>query len=190
MKIQNAYGRFIEKLYIDDKTGCWLFVGAKGPNGYCTFQDENGKVVRAHRWAYTHFTNKEIPEGLDSGHTCPNGTQRDCMNPKHLKPMTKAENALWMVKEGRGRKKHKTPRPVSDAELKDIQTSHSSGESAYSIAQRLGRREPHVGKLIKGTIKPRKPKPVAPVEPMFYALGEHLNLLITQANSAKEQRVN
>jgi hypothetical protein len=163
MKIQNAIGRFVEKLYIEDETGCRLFLGAKSPGGYCTFHDENGRIVLAHKWAFTHLTNREIPEGMELGHICPKGTRRDCMNPRHMKPMSHQQNCQYASKEGRLGKSTKPCKPILPAELEDIQSSHAKGESASSIAKRLKRSPSHIGSVVKGKVKPRKPKPVVPV---------------------------
>ena len=80
---------------IDDLTrfavqpdGCWLWAGAVWPNGY-------GKTARvihgtriAHRVIYM-ASGREIPDGLDLDHLC---RVRQCVNPDHLEPVSRAVN--------------------------------------------------------------------------------------------------
>jgi hypothetical protein len=155
----NAYARFFEKLYINDETGCWEYVSEKNDNSYHSFSDEDGKNVMAHRWAYTAFTGKQIPEGMEIGHICPKGSRRDCMNPKHLKPMTRAQNMAYMAKEGRGKKKKSRYLMMTVPEYNQIMDSYEKGQSAYSIAKRLNRDSTYVRGLIRGTIKLKEKAP-------------------------------
>ena len=66
--------------------GCWLWTGATTDKGYGVFWD--GKLGRAHRWAYTHWRGP-IPEGLTLDHLC---QVKACVNPDHLEPVTALEN--------------------------------------------------------------------------------------------------
>lgn len=72
---------------IDPNTGCWLWKKAKTEDGYglVWFQ---GRVCRAHRHFYEQNIGP-IPDGLEIDHLCRN---RDCVNPKHLEPVTGKEN--------------------------------------------------------------------------------------------------
>lgn len=84
-------------------SGCWQWLGAKtrgGPsltgkfhrNRYGSMRipcDIRGsKTIRVHRWAYARFR-KRIPYERDLDHTCINSL---CVNPWHLKPVTKSKN--------------------------------------------------------------------------------------------------
>lgn len=53
----------------------------------------NGRMTRAHRWAYEHFVGP-IPSGKQIDHIC--GVTR-CVNPDHLRIATPSENtrAYW-----------------------------------------------------------------------------------------------
>lgn len=66
--------------------GCWFWTGAGGHQGHGQFWDGN-KQVPAHRWAYEHFIGKV--EEQDTHHTCRN---RSCVNPDHIKPVSRAEH--------------------------------------------------------------------------------------------------
>lgn len=62
---------------------CWYWIGARDRNGYGVFGQ-----LKAHRYAYTLLVG-EIPQGLGLDHLC---RVRRCVNPKHLEPVTQAEN--------------------------------------------------------------------------------------------------
>ena len=78
--------RFLER--IDWSGGCWLWLGHTS-GGYARLQI-NHKSARMHRWSYEYFVGP-IPEGLDLDHEC---RVRHCVNPAHLRPMTRRENVM------------------------------------------------------------------------------------------------
>jgi hypothetical protein len=69
---------------------CWLWTGALLDSGYGFFWVDNTRQVVAHRFAYELLVGT-IPEGLQLDHLC---RVRNCVNPKHLEPVTNRENAL------------------------------------------------------------------------------------------------
>lgn len=86
----------------EDPSGCWFWTGRK-QNGYGVFWQGNGMTdARAHRWSYEYMV-ADVPEGLDLDHlchtedkSCPGGKtcpHRACVNPYHLEPVTRKENA-------------------------------------------------------------------------------------------------
>jgi len=71
-----------------DRSGeCWRWTGRLNMHGYGEMSI-NGKVTRAHRWAYEHWIGP-IPKGLEVDHLCRN---RACVKPEHLEPVTHREN--------------------------------------------------------------------------------------------------
>lgn len=67
---------------------CWEWSGARSGLGYGCFWFGT-RMIRAHVWAWLALVGP-IAEGLDLDHLCRNTR---CVNPDHLEPVTRAENA-------------------------------------------------------------------------------------------------
>lgn len=65
---------------------CWLWT-SHTRNGYGQFKLDR-RQTPAHRWAYEAMIGP-IPKGLQLDHLC---RVRNCVNPKHLEPVTHQEN--------------------------------------------------------------------------------------------------
>lgn len=89
--------RFMDLVEIDAATGCWIWTGPMGgQRKYGQFKvgsmtDGTRRDVRAHRWAYERWVGP-IPEGKELDHFVCN--RPACVNPKHLRPVTRWENLL------------------------------------------------------------------------------------------------
>lgn len=70
---------------------CWPWMAHVAWNGYGEFRlpTRKGRLVKAHRVAY-ELSVGPIDDRLDLDHKCRN---RRCCNPRHLEPVTRAENA-------------------------------------------------------------------------------------------------
>lgn len=66
---------------------CWLWTASITQDGYSRVR-HNNKIVPAHRLIYEKIVGK-IPTDKQLDHLC---RQRNCVNPKHLEPVSLQEN--------------------------------------------------------------------------------------------------
>jgi len=90
-KFNSTEERFWSKV---DKSGdCWEWIGSFYKDGYGSFNiRRNGRKtsIRAHRMAYLLTTGEDLPPEIVVDHMCFN---IKCVNPAHLRPATRAQNA-------------------------------------------------------------------------------------------------
>jgi hypothetical protein len=80
---------------------CWLWIGTKSSNGYGVF-NKKGEWEYVHRLALEMKLGRPIGPGLQAGHArTPGGHEPACCNPDHLREVTRSENALDCVADGR-----------------------------------------------------------------------------------------
>jgi hypothetical protein len=83
--------RLYAKVVIDPATGCHLWQGHIGKDGYGRFSlSRFQKSVATHRWTFEQ-ANGPIPPGLVIDHLC---RVRHCVNPAHMESVTNTENLL------------------------------------------------------------------------------------------------
>jgi len=76
-------------LGVEKTKNCWFWTRSKNNTGYGTLL-WYGKALTAHVVSYT-LAHGKIAKGLELDHLCKN---RNCVNPKHLEPVTHKENVL------------------------------------------------------------------------------------------------
>lgn len=81
--------KFFARVARETEDGCWEWDRADLA-GYGSQFVFDGRRTLPHRWAYS-FLRADIPEGLELDHLCRN---RRCVNPWHLEPVTRRENAM------------------------------------------------------------------------------------------------
>lgn len=81
--------RFMQRVVMEPNSGCWLWDGPVGKQGYGTHSRHFG-THRAHRISYI-LHKGPIPDDLPLDHLC---RVRCCVNPDHLEAVTTRENIL------------------------------------------------------------------------------------------------
>lgn len=91
-------------------SACWIWRASRSPDGYGWFR-LNGRMMRAHIVAY-EFLVGTVPSGLELDHLCSN---RGCVNPAHLEPVTHVENVRRSRSTGRQQRFCKHGHDLKDA---------------------------------------------------------------------------
>jgi hypothetical protein len=116
--------RFLKKVTIDEKSGCWLWNAAIDAKGYGSFVEYKGpRRSLAHRASYKLFKG-ELENSLDVLHSC---NTRSCVNPEHLREGTNRDNALDMLKDRGGRR-------FKEQDVIEIRRLSEAGMKAQLIA--------------------------------------------------------
>lgn len=117
--------RFQQKIAIDPTTGCWLWTGARLPQGYGLIKRKDGAQLRAHRVAW-ELAHGSIPVGLFVCHHCDNPR---CVRAYHLFFGTCRDNSADMVAKGRAARncgeRNGTAR-LTAAEAQSIRSAHGT----------------------------------------------------------------
>lgn len=127
-------GRFMDKVYPEPMSGCWVWLGNVDVHGYGCFWF-NGKNVKAHRWMYEQV--KASPGSLDIDHIC---SLPLCVNPDHLQAVTRGKNTQLTYQRGRSFligniHKRKTHCPANH-EYSMLNTYHYRGERHCKTCKR------------------------------------------------------
>lgn len=83
--------------YSERDSGCWLWTASVNSKGYGLVNVGGGRIALAHRVAY-ESTVGPIPDGLTIDHLC---RVKRCINPAHLDPCTRRENAQRAAEQDR-----------------------------------------------------------------------------------------
>lgn len=102
------YGSLWERLIANtaepiNGQGCWLWTGACDRHGYARISSHVPGVGKRSRMAHIvlwELLNGPVPRGFELDHICAHGANgyaafmsRRCINPDHLDPATKVQNA-------------------------------------------------------------------------------------------------
>lgn len=136
--------RFSEKYRIDPITKCWDWIGSQS-RGYGYLARTNQTPIAAHKLSFLLFKG-EIPDGLQVHHRCHNSL---CVNPRHLKLGTHADNMADMKKAGRRLGKN-TGSTLSPAQKKKAKAMFSAKKTQQEVADELGVNRTTIQRAIYG----------------------------------------
>jgi hypothetical protein len=135
-----------DDLYVVSPDSCWIWAGTTGDDNYGRMS-VNGKSVPAHRVSYELHVGP-IPEGLEIDHLC---RVRNCVNWRHLEPVTRLENQHRSPLTMKGKTHCKKGHPFSGYNL----MFSTNGQRMCRVCRRAVMRQ---RKLRRGIVKnPRGP---------------------------------
>ena len=112
---------------------CWIWSGASGRDGYGQVTCRQ-KFFGAHRLAYL-AAYRRLPRGAVIRHTCDTPS---CVNPRHLKAGTQADNVRDRGERGRtARGERNGLAKLTEADVLAIRAEYSPGD-APALAERYG----------------------------------------------------
>lgn len=131
------------------KNNCWEWQGTR-LGGYGQVR-VNGKLYRAHRYAY-ELTYGPIPGGLLVRHKCDNPP---CCNPGHLELGTHTDNVRDAIERGRFRTCPPSGENASNvkltaAKVQAIRQRYAAGESQSALAREHGVTQGAIWHIVNG----------------------------------------
>ena len=137
--------RFWEKVDVRSPSECWEWTASRNPRGDGQISYGN-KILRAHRVSY-ELNKGVIPEGMQVLHACHN---RGCVNPKHIRLGTNADNMIDMAKANRSGVSKLSLKEV--AAIREVRKRHSYCNSGITVwlAEWFGLSQPQVSAICTG----------------------------------------
>ncbi len=128
---------------------CWLWHGGRNAKGYGQFRVTNGakpRVEYVHRHAYALLVGPLKSEECLL-HACDNPR---CVNPKHLRVGSIAENNREMWTKGRGWSPftERLQAKVTKEAVKEMRVLAEAGALQKDLARRFGLDESHVSRIV------------------------------------------
>lgn len=90
MYLPYIYIKYKKYLSLCKSNKCWIWNGCRNSQGYGTIKVE-GKATKAHRLFYSSIVGK-LDDNLHLHHVC---GVRNCVNPRHLKPLSPQEHSNY-----------------------------------------------------------------------------------------------
>lgn len=162
MKALERFRRMVRK----DASGCWVWLGARTAGGYGKFCAD-GKDYLAHRFSVAFLGGADLLQGAVVLHKC---HKRSCVNPRHLRVGTHAENMRDMAAAGRCARQH-GPRPFTRGEFNGkakltakevarLRALYRKGKhSRNELARRFGLSWSSADRIVRGVGRPFDGRP-------------------------------
>ncbi|WP_051165465.1 HNH endonuclease signature motif containing protein [Nocardia testacea] len=173
-------------IQVDPETGCWLWQLSTDPSGYGQISF-GGRILRAHRAAYETWVGP-IPDGLVIDHVHERGCRhRHCVNPAHLEPVTRTENArrgmspaqiTWRT--GACQRGHR----IEGENARPTSAGHFQCRACYDAARERRRTEYQA----RPTAPPLVPPPVATPDPRT-EYADYIERVVAEAPPLTSEQV-
>jgi hypothetical protein len=142
--------RFWSKVDRRGDDDCWTWLGPTNDTGYGIL-GFRGKQDRAHRVSYV-LSCGEIPNGLHVLHSCDNPP---CVNPKHLRLGTPADNAQDRAERGRYRNRglpgEENPNAkLTQEQVDEMRRLRAAGYLQSTLAEMFGIHQTTVSIILSG----------------------------------------
>lgn len=136
--------------------GCWLWHGAKGPDGYGVVR-RGGKQIKAHRYAFWlahgHIAPYKHSNGSDNLVVCHRCDNPLCVNPAHLFLGTPKDNVQDAVRKGRkiGLRGERCPtRKLTSEQVMEIRRLYADGVFQKDLSRRFGVKQATIADIVNG----------------------------------------
>lgn len=136
----------MEKIKIDEETGCWMWQAFRNPKGYGMIYYD-GRVWLAHRLSFT-LHRHNIPGGLCACHSCDTPS---CVNPDHIFLGSNADNVQDAVNKGRipfGESRSNSK--LTDELVMEMVSKYANGATSRELSEEYGIHEAYVPAIIRG----------------------------------------
>jgi len=149
MKPDKKYiNRFLNKFIINSESQCWVWVGARSPNGYGLFWTGT-KLIGAHVFSWIVHNGIDVPRGMYICHECDN---KRCVNPNHLYIGTPSENISDRESRIQWKKNTNGLIKLNPDSVREIRSLYNSGKcTSVELAKRFNVSRDHISRVANST---------------------------------------
>lgn len=142
--VRGLFGRFWEKVQFGRPDECWIWSGARNLKGYGSFGRGFHDTILAHHLAFEFENGWNAPYVM---HTC---DTPPCVNPRHLRAGSPAENSRDMVAKDRSPRGERAPgAKLTEADILTIREAAPKTLHRF-LAARYGVSRQTIGDVVRG----------------------------------------